>query len=203
MFPTLQQFIDGIKGGSGLLFWDDEALDRFDQSISGFWKSFSAPIAAFPAYMVYVLAGHAARIEGIANLPDGQTVDALPPTQVFVTAACLTYILGVILFPLVMIPFTKQLGLTHRFVPFIIARNWINAVVTFLLAAPSLLYLAGVLGPAATLGLTMLLSFAAFAGLYFAALSALQCARLWAVMTVLIDAAIGILFIQLSLAILT
>lgn len=166
MFPTLQQFINGIQGGAALLFWDEGGLERLDQTIGGFWKSFSAPLAAFPAYLVYILAGHAARIEGIANLPEGQTVEPLPSTEAFVTGASLTYLVGVVLFPIVMIPFTRQLGLSSRFVPYIIARNWLNAVVTFLLAAPSLLYLAGLLGPAATLGLTMLLSFAAFAGLF-------------------------------------
>ena len=203
MFPTLQEFINAIRGAWGLMLWDDQALENFDQSIQGFWTSFAAPIAAFPAYILYILANQSASIQAAENLPEGSEIPPIPPTQALVTSASLTYMIGVILFPLLMIPFTRRLGLSHRFVPFIIARNWVNAVITFLLAAPSLLFLAGLFSGVATLGLIMLISIGAYAALFFTALTALQASRQIAISVVLIDFIIGIIGINLTMLILT
>ncbi|RKF08489.1 hypothetical protein DEM25_000345 [Oceaniradius stylonematis] len=101
------------------------AIERMDISADGFWRSFTAIAVALPAmFFVWVMNARANQAEmpsmGVAPLVAGEAVFEL-----------VVWLLPIPVFALVLRP----LGLGHRFVHLVIARNWANALFSYVIAA--------------------------------------------------------------------
>ncbi len=90
---------------------DRSAVQFFDNTPEAFWKSFNAAIFAAPAYCLLIL----------LNFADNP-VDAGPVRIVFVEG--ITYAIGWVMFPLIMISFTDATGSGRNYWRFIAAWNW-------------------------------------------------------------------------------
>ncbi|MBO6640011.1 MAG: hypothetical protein JJ920_19080 [Roseitalea sp.] len=116
---------------AGVMTGRPGAIERMDISADGFWRSFSAIAVALPAmFFVWVMNARANQAEmttlGIAPLVAGEAVFEL-----------IVWLLPVPVFALVLRP----LGLGHRFVHLVIARNWANALFSYAIAALYVPYL--------------------------------------------------------------
>lgn len=90
---------------------DRSAVQYFDNTPEAFWKSFNAALFAAPAYALLVL----------LNFAD-HPVDA--GAMRVVAVETITYVIGWVLFPLVMISFTDTAGCSRFYYRFIGAWNW-------------------------------------------------------------------------------
>lgn len=162
------------------------AVEGFDTSSDGFFRSFLAiPIAApFNAYLLIVGYSFEADV--------ASSTMATPPTipQVtvwFVLAMALRYVIQWVALPVTLGLFARTLQLSHRYVPFVVAYNWATLISSVVTMIPMLLYGLGI----AEVTITMLL-FNAVIGLilYYAwsvAVSALQIPPLTGVAIVAFD----------------
>ncbi len=173
MIPTLTELVSSVQGAWRLMLWDRDGLARFDMTIDGFWRSFYGPLAALPAALL-VYTAHLAMIAETAVLNPDAGLPETPATGLYLAIKTASYILEVALFPLVMVLVARRTGLAARYVPFIIAWNWVNAVIVFLLAIPHLLYLAGAIGLVSIYGLQVIILGLSILCLYFTALAALE-----------------------------
>ena len=90
---------------------DRSAVQFFDNTPEAFWRSFNAAVIAAPAYILLVL------LDGTSN-----EIEA----GFFRIAAVesISYVIGWVLFPLVMISFTDNAGCGRNYYRFIAAWNW-------------------------------------------------------------------------------
>ncbi len=101
---------------------------KFDRSLAGFWRSYTACILGAPAHAMLRLlsrdqagpinSGHDAIIEAIA------------------------YMMTWVAFPLLMTEFSRRLGREHRFFDYMVPYNWAGMVQLFLFAGASVIRLA-------------------------------------------------------------
>ncbi len=96
--------------------WQFAKLDRssvryFENTPEAFWKSFHAAVFAAPAYCILILLNFTVH-----------PVDA-EPLRIFLVEG-ITYAIGWVLFPLIMISFTDATGSEHHYWRFIAAWNW-------------------------------------------------------------------------------
>jgi len=107
--------------------WRLASLDRsgaqfFDNTEDSFWKSFNAAIVAAPAYILLVLIGFADRPVAAGEFR-------------IIAVESITYVIGWVLFPLVMLSFTETVGCRQFYLRFIAAWNWAAVLQVFLFLA--------------------------------------------------------------------
>jgi len=107
--PTWPEISRSIYGTWRLAHADTGGMNYFDLSFGGFWRSFGAAVVALPLYVYFV-----------AVTFDGTDVSL----TVFIIVKALTYTVGWIALPVVMIGLAPLLGLSSRYVDFIIVTNW-------------------------------------------------------------------------------
>ena len=90
---------------------DRSAIQFFENTPNAFWKSFNAAWLAFPAYALLVLLSFAQH-----------PVDAGPFRVLSVEL--ISYVIGWVLFPLVMVAFTDTVKSDRHYFRFITAWNW-------------------------------------------------------------------------------
>jgi hypothetical protein len=110
-----QEAFEGFYGAWRLFFRDKGAAALFDDSISGFWKSFSCAILVLPLYIPMVLFGA------------GGIESARGPIQIAAIEA-IFYVIGWIVWPLLMAYIVPILDRDKEYVLYIVAYNWSNAV---------------------------------------------------------------------------
>lgn len=143
MVPTSAHITRSLAGAFRLLMKDPTGIERFDVSIDGFWRSFSAAVIGLPIF-VFLAVCEAAFMVALGEDPTlvrVQDPGVIGP-EIF------GYLLGWCLFPLVMIEIARLLNLSSRYVPYIIAVNWANLLGLVLFAVPWGLYIFGIFGPA-------------------------------------------------------
>lgn len=118
---SLAEIVYAIQGSLRLARFDRSGLDWFEFSERGFWRSFWAAVLSWPMFAIYVRANWA-------------RAHALDATDIgFGTALLgqsLSYALAWALFPVVVMPLVKLFGLSARYVPYIVVRNWTSLVQT-------------------------------------------------------------------------
>jgi hypothetical protein len=139
MIVTADEVNRSFKGTLKLLHLRAEGLSAFDISERGFWRSFAAIWLTLPAYVVSV-AFERLRL-GYAG---GEILGSL---WVDIVVA-LGHLASFVALPLAMIWVARRLGLTGRYVPFVIVTNWITVMGILVLALPATLLLAGWATPA-------------------------------------------------------
>lgn len=129
MIASAAEIRAGIEGALAILKREPAAMARFDLSLDGFFKSFTAMLLAAPAYALLVL-------QRLAHEP----IDLAGPLLFLLEA--LSYVVGWLAFPLAAALVLWLLGQGRRFVPLVVAGNWAALLQVGLLVAASLAALA-------------------------------------------------------------
>ena len=125
-----------------------EGLGRLDLSLAGFWRSFAALILVLP--LAFIPEWSMADV--IAE--EGEVPPGLPDS---IFSACFISVVDWLAFPLLFAFLARPLGLSDRYVPFIVARTWSAVVLAAVNALVALPYGLGL----ASLGVTTFLVFGA------------------------------------------
>jgi hypothetical protein len=131
MILDAEEVVRSLRGTTALIQRRPEGMREFDVSQRGFLRSFSAILLTLPAFVV--LAQSMAPRSGVG----AQAVFLADPlaTVLVALAQIGMFLAGALL----MIPVARRLGLTDRYVPFVVAANWAAAVKITLYALPQLL----------------------------------------------------------------
>lgn len=122
---------------------DRGALQAFDTSFDGFWRSFSVIIALAPLYAVIFLAQ-----QRLVESDLARDLDASFPTGGFYFWKVAATLVDWVAFPAVAALIAGPLNITNRYVLLIVARNWTSILAVLPYSFVSLLYGLGML-PAA------------------------------------------------------
>ncbi|QFU17419.1 hypothetical protein [Microvirga thermotolerans] len=136
MIVTADEVNRSFKGTLDLLNSRVEGLKAFDMSERGFWRSFAAIWLTLPAYIVAVAFE---RLRLGLLVPDHPLLDSFRIDLV----VALGQVASFLALPVAMIWGARKLGLTRRYVPFVIVTNWINVMAMLVLSVPALLLLLG------------------------------------------------------------
>lgn len=98
-----------------------EGLNFLDVSTDGFWRSFVAPIIGVPAILASCF----------SSAKWSSLVSELSSTQ-YVVRAFLVEVIAWVLPILALALVAKRLGLAHRFSSYVVAANWSNLIVYYL-----------------------------------------------------------------------
>lgn len=126
-----------------------EGMHAFDVSITGFWRSFGVILLLALPYAVTVIAEKRI-IDQEAAIP----LDDFSQ-QSFVFAKAIGFALDWACFPIIVALIARPLGISARYVPYIVARNWTSAIAILPYMAPALLYIAGLIDAGTTAFLTL------------------------------------------------
>ena len=113
--PTWPEIVRSVQAAWLLARGDKAALAQFDLTVEGFWKSFAAALLVAPAYVLVLLDQY--RVTGWPEHPWGTAL-----------AEAVSFTIGWLAFPLAAIPLTRLLGLSARYVPLIVANNWLAVI---------------------------------------------------------------------------
>ena len=167
-----------VQGAVRLARFDAASMNDFNLTIDGFWRSFGAALLLAPISAIMLALSSPSPDGGIA-----QTV----------ILHAVEYALSWIVFPVLMIPVSRFLGLGDGYVSFIIAYNWSSVVQVALFFVVTVFGAVGVLSA----GLLVIANFAAFlfvlAYLTFVARTALGAPLVTATGIVMLDMVVGVL----------
>ncbi|BCP56200.1 membrane protein [Kaistia sp. 32K] len=99
-----------------------EGLRRFDFSLDGFWRSFSAILYVLPFFAINIAVEHRLRA------PDVMVTG--PSDGLFVLSRLLDLGLDWVMMPLLLAAFAKNLGITRTYASYIVVRNWASVVMS-------------------------------------------------------------------------
>ena len=184
----LVEITKSINGAWRIARMDQNALNYFNMSIEGFWRSFLAVLIVVPLYVVFLVL-NLGQLSGM-ELPTGSATSK----ELYVAIKLAAHILGWLAFPIVMIPISRLMDLSQSYVPYIIVWNWSNVLVMAVILPAVLLF-----PPSAQSGQSAKLILMAaqitvlFYG-YLVARAGLQCKILTAIGVVMLDLLLGLLF---------
>jgi hypothetical protein len=119
-----------------MLFIDRQgAVQRFDSSVEGFWRSFQAILLAVPFYAVSIMAD----LDALATLDTGGEFD---PAR-HVLAQSIGFALDWAALPLLLALLAPVLGIRNGYSAYIVIRNWSAVVASVLFALLSVLDVSG------------------------------------------------------------
>jgi hypothetical protein len=150
MIVTADEVNRSFKGTLKLLHLRAEGLSAFDISERGFWRSFAAIWLTLPAYVVSVAFERLRLGYGGGEILGSLWLDIV---------VALGHLASFVALPLAMIVVARRLGLTARYVPFVIVTNWITVMGILVLALPATLLLAGWATPALATLFTLAFAF--------------------------------------------
>ncbi len=180
--PIITEFLSAMIGAFRLARRDASGLQYFNQTFEGFWRSFLAILLVVPIELATDLSGHLDATKETGDGADTSTLSGLPILLIIWLA-----------FPIAMALMTRLLGLSHRYVPYIVAYNWCSIPLALLqvpiyLAAVSGLFSDVVIGMLYMALLTVLVYY-----LWFIAYTALETSRITAMGIVVFDIALSVL----------
>ncbi len=177
MMPGWPEISSSIYGAYRLARLDAGGLNFFNMSVDGFWRSFFAAVIVAPAYVIIVL------LRDRADAADSASM----------TPEITAYVLGWILWPLVMLVVARMFGLIANFVGYIIVYNWSNIIQVAVLLPVALITEAGVIPQAMAPVLTMVATIYVLFYLWFVARTALGAPNWTAAAIVVLDVLTGLL----------
>jgi len=114
MLPT-QDIVHGVAGALRLAKFDADALDDFDTTHTGFWRSFYAALLILPLFWLFL----ATRF--VSSPPEAPFVH-------FMIIQTLAYAIAWLAFPVVMATVVRFLDRDEHFIRYIVAYNWISVL---------------------------------------------------------------------------
>ncbi|MFM9865578.1 MAG: hypothetical protein ACKVRO_18450 [Micropepsaceae bacterium] len=130
-----------VDAAFALVVRDRRAWDKFDITVEGFYRSFAAFLVVLPMNLIADII--ATQVTAANRLSEGKP--ALEQAYGLGDAIFSTVALSLqwMIFPLAMLFVLRFLGLSHRYVPLIVAHNW-GTIVVYLFNMPAfLLFAAG------------------------------------------------------------
>ncbi len=112
---TKQEVFKGVYGAWRLVLGDRSAVALFDDSVSGFWKSFFAAVIVFPIYALLI-------IMGVIEFETSRSIPAVILLDIEF------YIIGWVLWPLIVGHIVPALDRDEKYTLYIVAYNWANVV---------------------------------------------------------------------------
>lgn len=149
--PLGREIRDSIHGALRLARDAPGTMGLFNLSVTGFWRSFLAPVLIYPAFVVISICER-------ATIPAPR-----PALGLHLAWESVAYAGQSVLFPILMIFLVRLLGLSATYVPFVITYNWSAVWITAILLPPVLL---SVVPFAAEIG-ALLSMFASIAAAYY------------------------------------
>ncbi|MBH0237492.1 hypothetical protein [Methylobrevis albus] len=143
-----------LKGAFRLLRGDPQGLRDLDLTVAGFWISFLTIVLVLPFQAVLIMGERETAIATSAHSPDTF------PTGALTVARLAGFVLHWIDYPIVIALLAPLLGFTRRYVPFIVALNWVAPIVMVPAILPSLLMSLGIIGVEAELMLSLVVMLA-------------------------------------------
>ena len=126
---SAQEIVSGLRGAIRLALRDPAGHAFFNATVEGFWRSFTAALLMLPAYLLL-----------LAVRPEAAGAEMGPR---FLVVQLIAYVIGWFAFPNAMFHLAAMLGRADRFIGYIVAVNWCNAVQMGLIATIALLDLLG------------------------------------------------------------
>ncbi|MCB2102496.1 MAG: hypothetical protein KDE22_16585 [Rhodobacterales bacterium] len=183
--PTAAQIANALYGAWRLALFDAGGMSHFERTVSGFWRSFFAVAVVMPLFLL-VSAAQMDLIPGIRSEVH------------YMAIRTLSFIILWLAFPVVISGVVRSLGRDERYIDFIIAYNWSQAVQNLVYLPLLMMILAGLI-PAAV---APLLTTAAIAWsliyTWYVARVALNISPLAAVGIVAIDFLLGTVIMAFS-----
>jgi hypothetical protein len=142
---------NALYGAWRLAHFDRGGIAFFGHDERAFWRSFIAPLIAYPAVIVFLLLG--------VGDADAATIDWL---RIFLVET-IAYVIGCTAFPLIVLPVTRFLGREALWLDFVVVYNWtqlVQNVVMVIAVAFSLIGLAPASLPGALIYLVYVFAFA-------------------------------------------
>ncbi|MCK7614042.1 hypothetical protein [Roseibium sediminicola] len=178
--------------GSWLLLRNrPEGMAFFDQSIQGFWRSFLVIGLLVPLLLVSGLAEKQFYFAENLYHPDAF------PDSAFWFAQLAGFGIDWLALPLLLALVAVPIGISHRYVPFIVVRNWSSLLVSIPYMVTYLLFLLGLIST----GITVLLSLTCLVVViwyrYLVARIALQASVSLAIGVVVLDVVLTLLISQI------
>ncbi|CTQ52420.1 hypothetical protein LP7551_00937 [Roseibium album] len=188
---SLNEIRAALDGSWLLLRNRPEGMEYFDQSIQGFWRSFSVIFLLIPVFLVSGLAEK--EFYFYENLYHPATF----PSDAYWTAQLLGLGIDWFALPLILAVLAVPIGISNRYVPFIVARNWTSLLASIPYLITYLLFLLGLVPS----GIAVLLSFTSLVVVlwyrFLVARIALQAATSLAVGVVVLDILLTLVISQL------
>ncbi|QFT34186.1 hypothetical protein FIV00_27065 [Labrenzia sp. THAF82] len=146
---TMGEIRAALDGSWLLLRSRPEGMAFFDQSLQGFWRSFLVIFLLVPAFLASGLTEK--KLFLIQNLyhPD------LFPDGAYWTAQLVGLSMDWLALPLLLAVVAVPIGISHRYVPFIVVRNWTSLLASMPYLITYLLFLMGFISPAITVLLSL------------------------------------------------
>lgn len=143
--PLNQEVARSIFAAWRIARFDAGAMNYFNLTLEGFWRSFFAAGLVLPFYLV--LTGlQFSRFTGITEAEATPSQLALGDVSLmaFVAVDLVNFACAWVAWPLLMVPIAGFFGLSRNYVPYIIATNWASVLQRGLLIAVNVLMLSGV-----------------------------------------------------------
>lgn len=191
---SLREIATGLYGAYRLARLDAGGMAWFDRTLPGFWKSFFAAALAAPLY---------ALLTTLHLLDDTgrELLETAGSIRVFLIEA-LAYVIGWVLFPLVMIRITDLLQRQQEYFGFIVAYNWAGVLQIAIFLPVVALNISGLIPLAGGNFLSMVVLFAILYYQWFITRTALRTGAGAAAAIVCLDMALSILVTGIASAML-
>lgn len=177
MLPSTLDIARGLYVATRLFTGRPDAFHLADATVEGFWKSLFAAVLALPPFL-------GARAVGSgAGLEDGPAL----------TMLLLTYAVGILLYPVVMLNLADAIGRSGRYLTYMVAYNWSILLQTLIALAVALVIATGLLPRQAALLLQAVTAVAIIWYLWFMARHGLEVGPLMASGVVTVDVALALL----------
>ena len=131
---SAQEATTALYGALRLARFDPSGMDFFEQTETGFWRSFFAAVLVAPFYLMLT----SIRYSGLT-----ETV----PFVRFLAIETIAYVIAWVAFPLLMASLTRSLGREAHYIRYIVAYNWAAVWQNALYMPVAMLSVGGVLTP--------------------------------------------------------
>jgi hypothetical protein len=141
----------GLTGAIRLFRADPRAMQAFDVSIDGFWKSFLAVVVILPLYLVYLHGEWSGLATRVVDAGEAPSFAGFLVVRLFILA------IDWLAYPLIVLAAARPLGISKRVVPYVIAQNWASVVASTIIVIPGIAYSAGVVSDSLAVAGTLLM----------------------------------------------
>ncbi len=188
---SLNEIRAALDGSWLLLRNRPEGMAYFDQSIQGFWRSFSAVFLLIPAFLLSGLA------EKEFYFSEEMFQPETFPDGAYWTAQFIGLAVDWVTLPILLAVLAVPIGISKRYVPFIVVRNWTSLLASVPYLITYVLFLLRIIPP----GVAVLLSFSSLLAVlwyrYLVARIALQATISLAVGIVVLDIVLTLVISQI------
>ena len=188
MIAGRAEIVTSIVGALRLWKGDPQALELFDRSLEGFWRSFFAAVLAAPA-QVLLLFVSGTRPTFAQNWPRMAAVETI------------AYVISWTAYPLAMVFVADWIGRGSRYFDYMVPYNWAGLVQLLVLLAAEIIHASGLLPEPISEILQLIAFIAVLHFQWFIARIGLEVSATAAVALVLMDLFLGVLIDSLAASI--